>query len=384
MGEAEPFHRMRSVVGITVYPGKSYVEAKVILYNRTDLPLPFMWWNNLAVRVNSHYKAVFPPDVEYVNDHDRRAVISFPIMRGVFQTARPYDYSKGVDGTWYPNIKLPTSVMVRRGSSDMNFLGGYDFSADAGTISVADHYISIGKKMFTWGDGDFGKAWCANLTDNGDRYMELMTGVYTDNQPDFSYIEPGETREFTQVWYPVQNIGETVNATRDGAVSLSREENTVHFGAITTDTFLGASITLKLEGKPLFQKEIDISPGKSFRSKVLLPDGADFYKLKLILKSKEGKELVSYTPVHRGIKKEPKARTVPPRPEKIKSLEDLYLHGSHLEQYKHHTYKPESYYLEALKRDPTDYRCNLAMGRLCTEQGKFQKARDYLIKAVHK
>ena len=50
--------------------------------------------------------------------------------------------------------------------------------------------------MWTWGDGPFGHAWCANLTDNGDRYIELMTGVYTDNQPDFTWIMPGETKAF--------------------------------------------------------------------------------------------------------------------------------------------------------------------------------------------
>ena len=126
MGEAEPFHRMRGMVGITVYPGRSYVEAKAVVYNRTDTPLPFMWWNNLAVRVHSQYKATFPPDVAYGNDHDRRAVIPFPVMKGVYKTARPFDYGKGTDATWFSNIKLPTSVMVMRGQSHMDFLGGYD------------------------------------------------------------------------------------------------------------------------------------------------------------------------------------------------------------------------------------------------------------------
>ena len=170
MGEAEPFHRMRAAVGITVYPGSSVVEAKAVVCNRTDAPLPFMWWNNLAVRVHKDYKATFPPDVEWGNDHDRRAVISFPVMKGVFHTARPFDYGEGTDATWFSNVKLPTSVMVMRGQSDMDFLGGYDFAADAGTVTVADHHYSVGKKMWTWGDGDFGRAWCANLTDNDDRY----------------------------------------------------------------------------------------------------------------------------------------------------------------------------------------------------------------------
>ncbi|MBE6612290.1 MAG: DUF5107 domain-containing protein, partial [Ruminococcaceae bacterium] len=140
MGEAEPYNRMRGAVEITVYPGRSVVEAKAVVYNRTDRPLPFMWWNNLAVRVHDKYKASFPPDVEWGNDHDRRAVIPFPVMKGVYKTARPFDYGEGTDASWYPNIKLPTSVMVSRHQSDMDFLAGYDFAADAGTVTVSDHH----------------------------------------------------------------------------------------------------------------------------------------------------------------------------------------------------------------------------------------------------
>lgn len=234
MGEADPFHRMRGMVGITVYPGSSVVEARAVVYNRTDAPLPFMWWNNLAVRVHKDYKATFPPDVEWGNDHDRRAVISFPVMKGVFQTARPFDYGNGTDATWFSNIKLPTSVMVMRGQSDMDYLGGYDFAANAGTVTVADHHYSVGKKMWTWGDGDFGRAWCANLTDNDDRYIELMTGVYTDNQPDFTYIMPGEMKTFTTIWYPVKDIGPVMNGSRDAALSFVREGSSLKVGAITT------------------------------------------------------------------------------------------------------------------------------------------------------
>ncbi len=41
-------------------------------------------------------------------------------------------------------------------------------------------------KQWSWGHGDFGQAWDRNLTDNNGPYIELMTGVFTDNQPDFT------------------------------------------------------------------------------------------------------------------------------------------------------------------------------------------------------
>ena len=96
-GEVEPFYRMRGAAGITLDPGRSYIKAKIRVYNRTDLPQIFMWWANLAVPVNENTRTIFPPDVEWVNDHDRRAVIEWPIAKGVYKTARPFDYGAGTD-----------------------------------------------------------------------------------------------------------------------------------------------------------------------------------------------------------------------------------------------------------------------------------------------
>ena len=383
MGEAEPFHRMRAAVGITVYPGSSVLEARAVVSNRTDTPLPFMWWNNLAVRVHSGYKAVFPPDVEWGCDHDRRAVISFPVMKGVFRTARPYDYGEGTDVTWYSNVKLPTSVMVMRGQSDMDFLGGYDFRANAGTVTVSDHHISPGKKMWTWGDGDFGHAWCANLTDNGDRYIELMTGVYTDNQPDFSYIMLGETKSFTTVWYPVRDIGPVSNASREAALSFEAQDGVLKLGVLTTSRREAARVTVLYEGKEIWHRTCDPDPDHPLLCEVPLPEDVQTDKLEAKLYSREGALLVSFRPPHRG-RSAPRPRTIPPRPADIPSLEELYLHGAHLEQYKHHTYAPEDYYREALKRDENDLRCNLGLGRLLLEKADFAAARINLERAVER
>ena len=46
------------------------------------------------------------------------------------------------------------------------------------------------------------------------------------------------------------------------------------------------------------------------------------------------------------------------------TLEELFLTGLHIEQYRHATYRPDPYYLEGLKRDPGDIRINNAYGSL--------------------
>ena len=113
-----------------------------------------------------------------------------------------------------------------------------------------------------------------------------------------------------------------------------------------------------------------------------MPDGADIHDIRMDVCSSEGEILVTYKAPVTGLKKKPNARSIPPRPKDVESVEELYLHGAHLEQYKHHTYDPVDYYLEALRRDPKDYRCNLAMGKQSIEKGDFAAAESYLQKAI--
>ena len=106
------------------------------------------------------------------------------------------DYAPN-DLSFYANIPVPTSYMCM--GSEQDFLGGYDYKAQAGIIHIANHHISPGKKQWTWGNHEFGYAWDRNLTEpdaNGEfaPYIEIMAGVFTDNQPDFSFLQPGETR----------------------------------------------------------------------------------------------------------------------------------------------------------------------------------------------
>lgn len=234
MGEVDYFHQMKGMVAVSVDEEHSYIQADITVYNGTALPHPFMWWANLAVEVNDDYKIVFPPDVEYVNDHDRRAVMQWPLAKGVYQTARPFNYGDGTDLHTFSAVKVPSSFMISRGQSDQDFVSGYDMCRNCGVVTVANHHVAPGKKLWTWGDGKFGAKWCANLTDDGSKYVELMTGCYTDNQPDFTWIAPYETKTFTQYWYPVKQIGEPKNATVEGACNLEKTDKGWKIGFYST------------------------------------------------------------------------------------------------------------------------------------------------------
>ncbi|MFQ9393916.1 MAG: hypothetical protein ACLR2E_07110 [Lachnospiraceae bacterium] len=54
-------------------------------------------------------------------------------------------------------------------------------------------------------------------------HIELMTGVFTDNQPDFSWLKPQEEKTFVQYFMPYKGVGRVGNATKNAALSLRKE-----------------------------------------------------------------------------------------------------------------------------------------------------------------
>ena len=210
VSELERMFRTKGMAGFTLHPDKAYLEIKAQLYNRTPHPQTFLWWANPAVAVNDHYQSVFPPDVHAVFDHGKRDVSEFPIAKGEYYKV---DYSPGTDISRYKNIPVPTSYMAI--TSEYDFVGGFENDSKGGLLHVADHHVSPGKKQWTWGNGDFGQAWDRNLTDSDGPYIELMCGVYTDNQPDFSWMQPYEEKSFKQYFMPYYNVGVVKNANKN-------------------------------------------------------------------------------------------------------------------------------------------------------------------------
>jgi hypothetical protein len=189
--------------------------------------------------------------------------------------------------------------------SQEDFLGGYDYKAQAGIIHIVNHHISPGKKQWTWGNHEFGYAWDRNLTDADARgefapYIEIMAGVYTDNQPDFSFLQPGETKRWSQYWYPIQKIGPAQHANLDAAISLRAPSasagNVIRIGVVVTASQPKATIRLTANGKPLARFRRDLAPGKPFLAELKLPRGIRETDVLLGVTDKAGQVIISYRP----------------------------------------------------------------------------------------
>lgn len=382
----DPMSRMKGMHGICLHPGKSLLEIKVRVFNRTPFVQSFLWWTNMAVRVHESYQSYFPPDVRFVADHAKRAITAFPL------SDRPYygvDYSaradRGVptqdlprkfrpdgsypvnDLSWYANLPVPTSYMVTGTQGD--FFGGYDHAVGAGLVHVANHHIAPGKKQWTWGNHEFGYAWDRNLSDDEGPYIELMAGVYTDNQPDFSYLAPGETRTFSQTVYPVREIGIPVAATTDAALSISLSGGVCLVGVCATREIPSATLTLSGEGGQQCQWVETIRQDTPLR--VEREWNGDLVRVTLV---SGGVEILRYDSSATLAVAAPTVALEPSLPEEVETSEELFLIGQHLAQYRHATRCPKSYWREAIRRDPQDSRANNALGLFHLRRGEFQLA----------
>ena len=380
MSEHDPMFRLKGMHGLRLRPGSALIELRVRLYNRTPITRTFLWWANVAARVHDAYQSFFPPDVTYVADHAVRAMSSFPVAENVYYgidyAARP----GANDLTWYKNIPVPTSYMVCQTAHD--FFGGYDHHADGGFVHVADRRIAPGKKQWTWGNAPFGWAWDRELTDEGGPYVELMAGVHTDNQPDFSYLLPGEVKSFSQFWWPYQKLGPVHEADSRLALRLEAGEGGVDAGVAAAEPVPGATIRVKDGERTLVETTADLSPGQPWRETGLRPSGDSPESLELAVFDREGRRLLAYRPSPPPDRRNRELAVEPAMPAEVESNDRLYYIGEHLEQYRHPTRHPEIYWEEGLRRDPGDMRCHLGLGAKALRRGLWADAKRHLQAAV--
>ena len=397
----DPMNRMKGMHGVCLHPDRAIIELKVRAYNRTSMVQTFLWWANVATRVHEDYQSFFPPDVHYVADHAKRAMSEFPLCKGHYygvdygaraktgipENELPTEFPPrgnypANDLSWYANIPVPTSYMAMGSKED--FFGGYDHAKNAGLVHVANHHISPGKKQWTWGNHEFGYAWDRHLTETDGPYIELMAGVYTDNQPDFSFLNPGETKTWSQFWYPIQKIGPAHHANHEAALHLKLEGEESSIGVSVTGLYPQSILTLMHQGRKIFSRKVDLSPGAPSVERFKASSSWKKEELSISVVDQTGKRVIEYQPRKEIKKAVPPAATEPLLPHEIKSIDELYITGLHLDQYRHATRGAEKYWKEALKRDEGDSRCNLALGVWHFRRGEFNLAEKHLRKSIER
>lgn len=377
VGELELRHRMRWAVGYTLRPGSSVLTCSVRILNRTPLLQSMLCFANVAVHANEHYQIIFPPSTQWVTHHSKREFAAWPIARSRYGGA---DFGAGVDVSWYKNHSNANSMFAWNYEDD--FFAGYDHGRQAGTMCVADHHIVPGKKFWTWGSGPRGRMWDEILTDTDGPYIELMVGGYSDNQPDYSWLQPFETRAFEMSWYPFRGIGGVKQANLDAAVNLEVKDGVAHLGFTTTRAHPAATARLVTSsGQVLGAETVVIDPGRPYSKQLPLPAGIGEHDLRVSL-SAGGRELVAWAPPKRASVPAPPAYAPPPAPKDIANPEELVLAGLRADQFHSPTLDADPFWEEALRRDPGNIEAHTGLGRLALRRARFADAERHFRAAL--
>jgi tetratricopeptide repeat protein len=138
-------------------------------------------------------------------------------------------------------------------------------------------------------------------------------------------------------------------------------------------------IVVERSGEICLDMTGDVTPENIFEVFVPVDSLTD---VKVRISNDKGKQMLAWEPEPDVIKEVPEPAKAALDPADVRTTEQLYLTGLHLEQYRHATYSATDYYQEAIRRDPTDVRNNNAMGLWLIRKGQFAKAEPYLRQAV--
>ncbi len=380
IGETERTLRLRGLVGVTLHPGRSYFEVEYRINNPTDVTKTFLFWANASMTANENYRTFWPPSQEIAVNHNNSDFTHWPVSHSNYSGT---DYTSGVDLTWWKNHPEPKSLFFWQ--AEEGFIGGYDYGKDAGTVHVGNVYENKTSKLFQFGPGTTGQAYRKKLTDDGKAYVELMTGTFSNNQPDYAWFAPHSVKDATNYWYGIRDIEMAKNANIDAAVTLQmKDKKTVFYGFNTTRKFSAAKIILSYGDDVLVNQVIDIDPANPYTATYKGKREIDEYNLFVQLLDKNGNELISYKPWESKKPELPEVQERLKPADELENVEDLYLTGRFVEQFYRPFHNPDDYYFAALEKSPSDYRVNLALGMRRIKQWKYEEALEYIQRAADK
>jgi len=365
-GEIERVYGMRWSSGTTLHPGRTWVESKVRLYNCTPYAHSFLYWGNCGVRGTPEFQVITPGEI--ATGHGKQRFYRWPVHNGV-------------DLRFWKNAPGGTSYFVVNSEND--FYGCYSPEHKGGMVHWADHQIARGKKIWFCGTSPAGRLWEKVLTDGDLPLVEVQIGAYSDNQPDYHWIMPGETKIFSHFWFPVREIGVWDYANLEGALSLKLEKNKVKLGWSPTGRNENAQVVLTSKGEEFFRRSVDADPAAPFLAEVKAPAGADLYSLKMTVLSAGRDTLLSYSHPEPSDPPLPEPEVPFPEPAKVKSPDELVVLGDRVEKFRDPG-RGMAYYSEALRRDPGDVRANAAAGLYLLKRGRFRQACEHFGKALER
>ncbi len=366
VGETERVQRMQWAVAIRLRPGTRYVETEVTLNNRSEVPGRYWYWATAAAPATDDLRFVYPMRETY--PHTFWPVFSFPLQ-------------EGVDVGTYRDVPNPLSLFARNSKRD--FFGVYYEKSDWDIVHVADHRELAGKKTWTWGTDPAGSIWIDKLTDKDGQYVEFQAGRF-ETQMEHEFIAPRRVERFVEYWIPLDKLGGPfVEANRDATLRCSIDGLKAQLGIQATSNFENAELLLERGGEIVSRRAVSLSPARPFTVNVDLSMKGKGKELEVILKSKEGRDILRWRsdmPVDGNPDFKP-ARRPETDPPAASSAEQAWEEGAAADK-KSSVSAARAAWQEALKRDPSFSPALASLGLSYYRSGEYEESLKYLSEAL--
>ena len=354
--------RTKWTVRVTLHPGKALLDEDIRIYNPTDAMNPYYFWNCTAFPQLKGTRFIYP--MSRGTDHFGIKYFDWPI-------------NEGIDLSWTKNYIEAASIFAVDCAYD--FFGAYDVDLDRGIVQVANHNEHLGKKAWTWGQGEYGRVSMKNLGDKDPEYIEVQSGPL-QTQSDYGLLSPGASISWKEYWYPIHGLSTGFEfATEKVAIQTNHIKSNISISLISTEIIKGAKCILMAGEKEIQRKVIDLSPSSSVRVDM---NKSSFDTVTVLLETNEGDVLATFqTPLPLPPVDPIQPASYVNREDAILSVEENFLKAEKFDRALDRI-KARKYYNAALRSDSLHLASLRNLAILDFESGKYEVAASQLVKAL--
>jgi Tfp pilus assembly protein PilF len=351
--------RTKWLVEIRLPKDKAYFETRAMWNNPTPLPQTYYNWMTAAAVVSDDLEFAYPGNQEVGHGGD----------------AYPWPVDKeGRDLSKYANNAFGSDRSAHVVGEYNDFMGGYYHKSEFGFGHWALYDEMPGHKLWLWSQSRQGAIWEDLLTDTDGQYMEFQAGRMFNQYGGTSAFKtpisqtpftPGLTDRWTEIWFPVKEIGGLADVSPMGTMNVKPENGKLQVG-INSLAFVQAKVIVKSEGKVIFTEDKKFKPMDVYEISVPLGANAGY---EVIV---EGMDL-QYSPAKRNLLSRPFISTMPMD---ITTAASLYQEGVQLKESREYM-KAKELFKKCLQKDPLYIDAMAALTEIYYRSNRYDSALYY-------
>jgi hypothetical protein len=351
-------------VEIRLPKDKAYVETKVSWNNPTPNYQSYYNWMTAAAVVTDDLEFYYPGRIALEHDGS--------------PTPWPIDEA-GRDLSKYKNNAFGSHKSVHSVGEYNDFMGGYYHNSKFGFGHWALYDEMPGHKLWLWALSRNGGIWEDLLTDTDGQYMEFQAGRLFDQYSPSPSVKsvltqvpfsPGVTDRWSELWFPVKEIGGISEVSPSGILAVKQENNKLHIG-INSLAFKDATIEVKSNGKIIYTESKKFKPMDVLIASVQLDSTASYE----VIVSGMG---LHYNSAEKNILKRP--FTAAPTPKKF-TEDALYREGVEYKEFREYD-KAGRVFRQCLQNDSLHFGALTDLAELHYRSGFYDSTLRYLNKVL--